>query len=396
MSLSRGVAASQIVVPLAALVAALALAVPFSAAAQTAPMRAHFIDVGQGDATLLEFPCAAVLIDTGGELYGGFDGRRELMAYLDAFFARRTDLGRTLAAVFLTHPHIDHTLGVRALIDDGITIERAVTNGQVPPLARRRDLDKGRRGQLDLVDHVPDMWRREVTFPTVADVAPVTDALIDPVDCSGAGGSGVDPRIRVLWGQIGQDPGWGYETHDRRREDRHDDENNHSLVIRVDYGDASLLLTGDLEQVAIADLLAAYAGGDLLDVDVYQVGHHGSHNGTTQDLLDAMTPKVAVVSMGPAGRKCSWRHPGGCYTAYQHGHPRRNIVQELDRSVALRRPQPVTVPVARGQRDFVPEEVERCVYGTGWSGTVVLTADAAGWIAVEEPAAEPCGGATPP
>ena len=36
-------------------------------------MRAHFIDVGQGDATLLEFPCAAVLIDTGGEQNGEFD-----------------------------------------------------------------------------------------------------------------------------------------------------------------------------------------------------------------------------------------------------------------------------------------------------------------------------------
>src|SRR5438552_4155815 len=52
-------------------------------------MRAHFIDVGQGAATLLEFPCAAVLIDTGGEANGEFDSTDSLLDYLDDFFARR-------------------------------------------------------------------------------------------------------------------------------------------------------------------------------------------------------------------------------------------------------------------------------------------------------------------
>ena len=52
-------------------------------------MRMHFIDIGQGDATLLEFPCGAVLIDTGGEQNESFASDQALRDYLDAFFARR-------------------------------------------------------------------------------------------------------------------------------------------------------------------------------------------------------------------------------------------------------------------------------------------------------------------
>src|SRR5262245_14054383 len=71
-------------------------------------MAAHFIDVGQGSAALLEFPCGAVLIDTGGEEGDDFSGNANLSDYLDEFFTRRTDLGRRLDLVVLSHPHIDH------------------------------------------------------------------------------------------------------------------------------------------------------------------------------------------------------------------------------------------------------------------------------------------------
>lgn len=69
----------------------------------------HFIDVGQGAATLLEFPCGAMLIDTGGENNALFDSEPKLLAYLNDFFQRRSDLNKTLDALVITHPHIDHT-----------------------------------------------------------------------------------------------------------------------------------------------------------------------------------------------------------------------------------------------------------------------------------------------
>ena len=52
-------------------------------------MRVHFIDVGQGDATLLEFPCAAILIDTGLETNTSYDGKEALKDYLGDFFSER-------------------------------------------------------------------------------------------------------------------------------------------------------------------------------------------------------------------------------------------------------------------------------------------------------------------
>src|SRR4051794_32378866 len=57
-------------------------------------MRAHFIDVGQGASTLLEFPCGAILIDTGGQ---DDDSSVALGRYLTEFFRRRPDLSNTLS-----------------------------------------------------------------------------------------------------------------------------------------------------------------------------------------------------------------------------------------------------------------------------------------------------------
>src|SRR5947208_1830856 len=77
-----------------------------------AQMRVHLINVGQGCATLIEFPCAAILIDTGGESDSLFNSSDSLKAYLEDFFDKRTDLNHTLQCVYLTHPHIDHTRGI--------------------------------------------------------------------------------------------------------------------------------------------------------------------------------------------------------------------------------------------------------------------------------------------
>jgi len=88
-------------------------------------MTAHFVNVGQAHATLLEFSCGAMLIDAGAE-----DDAHEqtLIDYLNTFFARRTDLNRTLEAVLITHNHIDHTRAVRRIVET-FTVERYLDNG---------------------------------------------------------------------------------------------------------------------------------------------------------------------------------------------------------------------------------------------------------------------------
>src|SRR5262249_23068560 len=111
--------------------------------------------------------------------------------------------------------------------------------------------------------------------------AGLTDDTIDPIRCPD-----VDPAIRVLWGRVDPAPGW--HPHYLRTNPLNT-ENNPSVVVRVDFGRASFLFPGDLEEAAIGDLVHDYAGSGLLDVDVYKVGHHGSRNGTTAAELALMT-----------------------------------------------------------------------------------------------------------
>jgi len=81
------------------------------------------------------------------------------------------------------------------------------------------------------------------------------------------------------------------------------DENNNSLVLRLDWGLASFLLTGDVEQEGEAELLARRRP---LDHRVLKVAHHGSRYSTTEEFLAAGRPALAVIS---AGRRNPFSHP---------------------------------------------------------------------------------------
>src|SRR5215831_19236665 len=83
-----------------------------AAAGAAGPMSVHVINVGRASATLLEFPRGAVLVDAGNEELATTEEDQDpaqVVTYLEEFFQRRTDLDRTLQAVIITHPHIDHT-----------------------------------------------------------------------------------------------------------------------------------------------------------------------------------------------------------------------------------------------------------------------------------------------
>ena len=161
-------------------------------------LRMHVIDIGQGAATLFEFPCAAVLVDTGGESTSDFDSTKALKAYLETFFARRADLNRTLAAVFITHPHIDHTRGLPLVMKD-FTVLNLVTNGQ-PRGVDGLVLESGGEPQeLAEKEMKKKNALRTVARAEVEAGKGVTDAQIDPVQCGE-----VDPSITVFWGGLKQ------------------------------------------------------------------------------------------------------------------------------------------------------------------------------------------------
>ncbi len=316
-------------------------------------MFAHYIDMGQADATLLEFPCGAILIDAGAQDDAHVD---TLVNYLETFFTARPDLNNTLSSIIITHNHIDHTRALREVVEK-FTVERYIDNGQ---------LGGPGTGDPAWVRNNFNTGGRNITLREIADaditVLPhkngLTDADIDPVVCPDC-----DPQIRVLSGRLDTNPGWPH--------DEFDNKNNHSIVVRVDFGNSSFLFTGDLEEDAIETMVLYYEATDTLDVDVYQVGHHGSHNGTTGSLLEAMTPEIAVVSMG------DWEFGRGSrnrFTTFAYGHPRRVILDMLKISIGKKRSPPIEVMVADGARNFRPYRVRKKIYGTGWDGTVKIRA----------------------
>jgi competence protein ComEC len=325
-------------------------------------LRMHVIDVGQGAATLFEFPCAAVLIDTGGESTSNFESTRALKDYLEVFFARRVDLNRTLAAVFITHPHIDHTRGLPLVMKD-FTVSQLITNGQ-PRGVDGLVLESGGEPQ-ELAEQAMKKKGalRTVARTEIATGVGLTDAQIDPVQCGD-----VDPIISVFWGALKQNTeGWENKVFTNA--------NNHSLVIKIDVGGHPVLVTGDLETEAIHSLLAVH--GSNLNSDVLLVGHHGSHNGTTMGLMKTLTPCMAVLSMGPMTREEDW-------TAWAYGHPRKVAVQTVTTGLGCSRP-PRDVQVALGQRRFEGFTLNTALYGTGWEGSVVLETNEHGsWKAFTE------------
>ena len=134
----------------------------------------------------------------------------------------------------------------------------------------------------------------------------------------------------------------------------------------------------DLEDAGEAELRDEFEDNlEAFDVDVYQVSHHGADRDTSQALLDIMTPKIAVVSMGQH-QNC------GSATAWDHGHPRRAVVELLEGSVSDVRSRPRRFHVFDGQEtDPRRLQIDRAIYGTGWDGNVLVTATAAGEYSVE-------------
>ena len=125
--------------------------------------------------------------------------------------------------------------------------------------------------------------------------------------------------------------------------------NNGSLVLRLDYGDVSFLLTGDIEVDAERHLVAN--AGDKLRADVLKVAHHGSRTSTTQSFLDAVNARSAVISAGRDN---------------QFGHPHLDVVERLESSIGARH-----------------------VFLTAWDGTVEYISDGETlWVKTHGPAGD--------
>lgn len=316
-------------------------------------MRAHFIKVGQADSTLLEFPCGAILIDAGAQDDDFADG---LIDYLTKFFERRTDLNNTLDCIYVTHPHIDHTFALRKVVEK-FNVKGYVDNGQesgsgIAPIkwVRTHATERHIRLRTVLNSEVEESKKG------------LTDAVIDPLKCAEC-----DPKILIFSGQWDTDPDWS-DTDFKNK-------NNHSLVIRVQFGKTALMFTGDMEKKAVESFLGMYGttanAHTLFEADVYHVGHHGSYNATTRELLDVITPKMAVISMG------HWDYGKGVknnFTTWAYGHPRKTTIDLLSTKISDTRPSAIKAKAALAAKSFTTVTVSKNIYATDWDGTIVLHA----------------------
>ncbi|HKO16357.1 MAG TPA: DNA internalization-related competence protein ComEC/Rec2 [Gemmatimonadaceae bacterium] len=216
----------------------------------------HMLDVGQGDAIALRTPHGHwVLFDAGRAWRGGDAGRSVIVPYL----ARRRG---PLDVFVLSHPHTDHVGGAATVI------------GALHP---QRYIDAAYAGNADA--YRASLLRAREAHTAWQRVHPADSLVIDGVVIT----------------FLAPDSAWTASL---------DDPNLASTVALVRAGRVRFLLVGDAEAPE-EDWLRAHALGQLR-ADVLKVGHHGSNTSSTAAFLDAVQPRVALISVG-AGN--SYGHP---------------------------------------------------------------------------------------
>lgn len=226
------------------------------ALAQLPDGRLHvaILDVGQGDAILITTPAGRQILVDGGPS----------PAALGAALAREMPFwDRSLDLLILTHPDEDHVAGL------------------AEALARFRVgawLDNGRASDEPLYLQCLAALEAEGVPRQVV-------AAGDRLDME----QGI--ALQVLHPPRGPLPA------------AIDGDNEASVVLRLNWGEADFLLTGDVGAAAEASLLAS---GQPLDADVLKVAHHGSGSSTARAFLEAVGPRFAVISVGLNNR---FKHP---------------------------------------------------------------------------------------
>jgi competence protein ComEC len=229
-------------------------------------LRVTFLDVGQGDSTLIDFPDGRMaLVDTGQG--GRHPAARALRQLLAARRRQRIDL------VVITHGHPDHYGGLQPLLEE-LEIGELWLNGQL--LVEERD--------------------GAMTALASAALAQGTKLRFPPELCGKPRRFG-EAQLEVLWPCPRYDPEL--------------DLNDNSVTIRLTFGQRSFLLTGDLESESERRLVEAHR---IEPVDVLKVAHHGSKTSTSPGFVDAARPSWAVISSGAGNR---------------YGHPSPTVIGRL-------------------------------------------------------------------
>lgn len=201
----------------------------------------HYIDVGQGDSTLIETPSGGfILIDAGTN-----DSEHKLLSYLDS---RNVE---NIEYLILTHPHEDHIGSADSVLYDYYVKNVIVTDVRENNITCER-LDKAIE---DSKKHIGT----NVIIPGKG----------DSFTCDGL-------EFLIL------SDGKGYE-----------DVNDTSICLRMEYGKSTFIFTGDATKNVERDII-----NDDFDIsaEVYKCAHHGSSSSSSDEFLNDISPDIAIIS----------------------------------------------------------------------------------------------------
>lgn len=208
-------------------------------------LRVYFIDVGQGDAILIDLASTEILIDGG-------DGDTNIVNFLDDY------IDGSLEVMIATHPHADHIGG---LIDvfDAFTVDNVWTDGEIVSSKVYTDfMSKASSSGAQM--HIS---HRDDSIVT----GNLTLKVLNPPS--------------PLFADV----------------------NENSIVVQLDYGNMNFLFMGDAGVAAETSMRDA---GELSNIDVLKVGHHGSNSATSTMFLSIVEPEIAIYM---AGYDNSYGHP---------------------------------------------------------------------------------------
>ncbi|SDY89625.1 Metal-dependent hydrolase, beta-lactamase superfamily II [Evansella caseinilytica] len=205
----------------------------------------HYIDVGQGDATLLQTKDTAVLID------GGRHDQNEVVPYLLDQGIEEIDL------LIGTHPHSDHIGQFVPIIETFSVKEVWMSGGETASSTFENTLD---------AILAADAEYYEPRAGEVFQIGSLSIEVLHPRELSG-------------------------------------DLNHDSISTRIMFGETVFLFTGDAEQEAEREMLAT---GLELKSHIYKAGHHGSSTSSSERFIERVSPEIVIIS---AGANNSYGHP---------------------------------------------------------------------------------------
>ena len=205
---------------------------------KTAEMQVHYIDVGQGDSTLIISNGHSMLIDAGDDTKG-----TAIQNYL-----RKKKVDK-LDYLILTHPDADHIGGAPVILTKFKVDKVFVSN-----------YEKDNKTYQKLIQAL-DNKKLKYTTPTVGSKYSFGRAEITILAPNG----------------------------------EYDNPNDSSIALLIKNGENSFLFTGDAGESAEKDILK---NGADISADVYKAGHHGSKYSTSEDFFKAVSPSYAVISCG--------------------------------------------------------------------------------------------------